>query len=91
MWLWIIKIFTKYILFCTNFKSLILVCPVECKCKNGGAGDGGENVNNGGYCEFYCHEYEKNYYCGSSQIYQQGVYVDCRGCSTTGINLITIT
>ena len=84
-----IKLLTKYIWFCTNFKSLILVCSMECKCNSGHPGDGGVNVNNLGYCESYCHEYSGNYYCGVSQGYQQGVYVDCRGCTKTGITLIS--
>ena len=85
-----IKIFTKYIIFCTNFKSWILVCPMECKCNNGDATDGGVKVNNRGYCESYCHKNKGNYYCKASPANPQGVFVDCRGCSKTGINLIKI-
>ena len=65
------------------------MCSLECKCKNGDPGDGGVNVNNYGYCESYCHEFGGNYYCGASEHYERGIYVDCRGC-ITGMNLTKI-
>ena len=53
-------------------------CPETCsKCKSGDTAKGGLEVNSAGYCNAYCSKWG---YCGDSEPYKIGAYVDCTGC-----------
>ena len=65
----------------------ILDCPEACKCKTGGANDGGKEVNDQGYCEHHCSKWG---HCGNSVHYLDNLATNCTGCKILGKMLIML-
>ena len=49
-----------------------------CKCTSSAMWDGGKEVDEHGYCNYYCNEWQ---FCGDGENYQKGNFIDCTGCS----------
>ena len=60
-----------------------LECGPHCKCKPGSVIDGGKEVNEHGYCEFYCSTYG---HCGDGTQFKTGT--DCTACKMSGKKLV---
>ena len=63
----------------------MIACPESCKCKSGGAEDGGKPVNSEGRCDYFC---SPGGYCGDAQHYKTNG-IDCTLCKQ-GKSLLVI-